>query len=867
MYKVIFAYIITLATLTVHAQTVIEGTVLNTDGKAVDAFVTVAKKGAGNILGFVDTDNKGYYKLELNTTADSVTIAVSGMNFGKKVRTVSNHSQKVNFTVKEESLAIQEVIVKAQKIREEGDTINYNVAAYRDQSDRVIGDVLRKMPGIEVSDGGGIKFNGKEIKNFYVENMDLLQNRYGIATNNISAEDVTMVQVMQNHQPIRAMKDLKPSDDVSINLRLRKKAKGSVAITAMLGMGEAEAGQGDRLLMAGELVGMYFGKRQQNMTLYKGNNAGIDVSSEFKQHGSGTGLMYGDTPLSVLAASQPGIAKKRYLQNLSHVISSNHIVKLDSTRNVTVNAVYHEDRQNLWGESVSDYYLVQDGRMSIGETASSIEHIHHLEVSANFQLNQIKTYLNNSMNVDVNWNRTEALGTMTSPHAQTRTVEQNLKSPQLTINNDFYLLRNLGTTSYYVRMKAGYNQKPYTLTCDSLTQNYTARTIAANISSGYGWKWGRFKLDYMLTGDVNLQYVKSELEGLAPLTIPNTNDYWFNHYNIGLEQYMHLDLGSWFFSLNLPLIMETQHLDDRIIGTNSTWNNFFVRPTAEIKYIMGAMWVTLTSSFYRMIDNGGRSGKGLVMHNYRTFQRREMEDASRHHTLNNCLSFYHKNTFRQFFLNGTVSWLHSHNNNVTAINYDGAQTVCNVMPMEHDYDSYRFSGEVNKGFDFWRSTFKFVGNYGLTKTRQLLQQQPTDVRSHYWSVSAYVVTTPLPMFSIAAAYAFGQSRNHVAGSIGGQHVNKSSTRIDMNFFPIERLVLNFAVEDNYNNLTVTDRHCWFGDAKIKFKTKKIDYEIEASNLFNRRVYTRVSYSGLDIYTQTSQLRPRNIIGTIRFKLL
>lgn len=867
MYKVIIAYIFTLVTLTVHAQTVIEGIVLNTDGKVVDAFVTVTQKGTDNILGFVDTDNNGHYKLVFNTTADSVTVAVSCMNFGKKVRIVSNHSQKVNFTVKEVSLALQEVIVKAQKIREVGDTINYNVAAYRDQSDRVIGDVLRKMPGIEVSDGGSIKFNGREIKNFYVENMDLLQNRYGIATNNISAENVTVVQVMQNHQPIRAMKDLKPSDDVSINLKLRKEAKGSVAMTAMLGIGEAEAGQGDRILMAGELVGMYFGKQQQNMTLYKGNNASIDVSSEFKQHGSGTGLMYGDTPLSILTVSQPGIAKKRYLQNRSHVISTNHIVKLDSARNVAVNSVYHEDRLSRRGESISDYYLAQDGRMSINEIVSSIEHVHHLEVSANYQLNQTKTYLNNRVNVDVNWNRADALGTMTSTHAPTRNVEQSLKSPQLTINNDFYLLRNLGTTSYYVHMKAGYNQKPFTLACDSLTQNYTARTIAANISSGYGWKWGCFKLDYMLTSDVNLQYVKSDLEGLSPLTVPNANDYWFNRYNIGLEQYMHLDLGNWFFSFNLPLIIETQHLDDRMMGTNSTWNNFFVRPTAEIKYVMGATWVTLTSSFYRMIDNGGRSGKGLVMHNYRTFQRREVEDASRIHTLNNHLSFYHKNTFRQFFLNGTVSWLHSHNNNVTAIDYDGAQTVCNVVPMAHDYDNYRLSGEVNKGFDFWRSTFKYVGNYGLTKTRQLLQQQPTDVRSRYWSVSAYAVATPLPVFSIAAAYAFGQSRNHVAGSDGGQRVNNSSTRIDMNFFPNERLVLNFAVEDNYNNLTMTDRHCWFGDAKLKFKTKKIDYEIEASNLFSRRVYTRVSYSGLDIYTQTSQLRPRNIIGTVRFKLL
>ena len=81
------------------------------------------------------------------------------------------------------------------------------------------------------------------------------------------------------------------------------------------------------------------------------------------------------------------------------------------------------------------------------------------------------------------------------------------------------------------------------------------------------------------------------------------------------------------------------------------------------------------------------------------------------------------------------------------------------------------------------------------------------------------------------------------------------------------LTLTLAAEDNYNNLTAENRHAWFGDATAKLKLKHIDLELQLNNLFDQRQYTRVNYSGLDIYTQTSQLRPRNIIGTIRFKLL
>ena len=66
--------ILALAALTANAQTVIEGTVTDSLGYAVDAYVTVAPKGTGNILSFADTDAKGYYKLSFNSTADTASL-------------------------------------------------------------------------------------------------------------------------------------------------------------------------------------------------------------------------------------------------------------------------------------------------------------------------------------------------------------------------------------------------------------------------------------------------------------------------------------------------------------------------------------------------------------------------------------------------------------------------------------------------------------------------------------------------------------------------------------------------------------------------------------------------------------------------
>ena len=89
----------------------------------------------------------------------------------------------------------------------------------------------------------------------------------------------------------------------------------------------------------------------------------------------------------------------------------------------------------------------------------------------------------------------------------------------------------------------------------------------------------------------------------------------------------------------------------------------------------------------------------------------------------------------------------------------------------------------------------------------------------------------------------------------------------MNVYVTKQMTLTASIEDNYTNITASDRHAWFGDIKAKYKLKHCDLELQINNIFDQRSYTRVTYSGLDIYTNTSQLRPRNILATVRFKLL
>ena len=81
-------------------------------------------------------------------------------------------------------------------------------SSFVDVTDKSIGDVLKKLPGIQVLSTGQILYQNKAISKFYIEGLDMLRGKYGIATHNIDVSKVATVQVLENHQPIKALRDM-----------------------------------------------------------------------------------------------------------------------------------------------------------------------------------------------------------------------------------------------------------------------------------------------------------------------------------------------------------------------------------------------------------------------------------------------------------------------------------------------------------------------------------------------------------------------------------------------------------------------------------------------------------------------------------
>lgn len=223
---------------------------------------------------------------------------------------------------------------------------------------------------------------------------------------------------------------------------------------------------------------------------------------------------------------------------------------------------------------------------------------------------------------------------------------------------------------------------------------------------------------------------------------------------------------------------------------------------------------------------------------------------------------------QQVFGNAEFNWLRSSRNTMTGYEYDGLVTVRNVYDIPCVSNRYTATAGVSKGFGFWNSTLKLGGNYSLYTSSQILDRKAVDYKAQYWSSNLMLALTPAQWMGAALGFAYGESRSYTElNRAEAATVRQYTGRLDLNFFPCRRLAVNVAVEDNYTNMTSEAKHAWFGDVRLKYGIGKFEWELEFNNIFNRREFTRVNYTDMNIYRSTYQLRPRNVMLKLRFKVL
>lgn len=230
----LFFYLCMSGPSSIYAQIVkeLKGNVLTTDSLPIpNALIVLQTLDTVNTLEFTTTNDRGEWILR-RISQDSTLLTVRALGyvtFRKTILKKPLEDQFLTIFLNEESylLSIAEIKSNTNGVSIKGDTLRYNLKHYTDGYEENLGDVINKLPGMEVSDQGQISYKGKRVNKLLVEGKDVLNNQHKIASTGIQANQLEGLEVIENFQEFGNSSF--GSDDVALNIRLKKDYLGNWA--------------------------------------------------------------------------------------------------------------------------------------------------------------------------------------------------------------------------------------------------------------------------------------------------------------------------------------------------------------------------------------------------------------------------------------------------------------------------------------------------------------------------------------------------------------------------------------------------------------------------------------------------------------
>ena len=387
MKRLLYIILYVVLTASASAQVKVTGRVIDLQQKPVSDVIVKMVSGT-KTLAFTSTNAKGEYALELKSaTSGEVSLQFTHISYEKESErlTLKERLTKVDMVLTPKDINLKEVTVKAPPLFQQGDTLTYNLASFLRKGDVTLEDGLKNLPGIDISDNGAISYMGKSISNFYIGGLDMLGGRYNLATKNIPAEYATQVDIMKHHKHRKIDAD-EESDAVAINIKLSKKAQFKPFGQPELGIGIRE----DDVLYAAGATGMMFADSFQLIASAKYGNNGNFGLHDMVNHSGGDNFSSLATD-KLPAWGQAGCSVGESVYRTNAYGSINGILKIDSVRQLRVNADYTYERMNSSATSEAYYYAGGDN-IYISESVNPLAKAHRPMLNIKFENNASNHY-------------------------------------------------------------------------------------------------------------------------------------------------------------------------------------------------------------------------------------------------------------------------------------------------------------------------------------------------------------------------------------------------------------------------------------------------------------------------------------------
>ena len=373
---ILIGNLLLLPTAFVTAQCKFFGEILDKKKEPIiSAQVIIFNPKNNQIVTFATSNSEGKFYLA-SIPLDTILIKINHISYTtyEEVIICNTGSQK-RFILDDYSYQLQELIIKNKKVEKRGDTIIYDVRGLRDVHDNNLEDIIRKIPYIEIGNSGEIYYKGLAISKFMINNLDLLEGRYTLATKNLNPDQVNDIEVLENHQQIKLLQGISSPDNAAINLKL----KSTVVFT---GTSHNALGATPLLYMTNEDVFAFF-KSKQGHIKFSANNIGSAISAEFKNHYDASEFASLTVDyLKITRPQLPFIDPERYTFNKEITGSLSALKKISNNLEIKFQGDISTDVSMLAGISLTNY-------ITIGKNIKFTQQLNSITAPLNIQTQAI----------------------------------------------------------------------------------------------------------------------------------------------------------------------------------------------------------------------------------------------------------------------------------------------------------------------------------------------------------------------------------------------------------------------------------------------------------------------------------------------
>jgi hypothetical protein len=273
MFKTLLVFLIT--TLSYSQTHTITGVVSDDINKPLESANVIAKPLQEKAsLKFAIADNKGRYRLSLDKEV-AYEITVSYIGFVEEMFVLEPNSNVIthNFKLRPNGEQLKEIVIKHEfkPIIIKKDTLIFDVKSFAKGNERKMKEILEKLPGVEVDKNGGVTVQGKKVTKMLVEGKSFFGGGSKLAVENIPADALDKIEVIDNFNEVGFMKQVSDSDELAMNVKLKEDKKKFVFGDVEAG---AEVGNADNGFYLGHAALFYYAPKSNLSFIGDMNNIG-----------------------------------------------------------------------------------------------------------------------------------------------------------------------------------------------------------------------------------------------------------------------------------------------------------------------------------------------------------------------------------------------------------------------------------------------------------------------------------------------------------------------------------------------------------------------------------------------------------------